>query len=382
MANPNYNMPSYDQWVSGGTYLTGKKLDPKDKNMQGYYDNYKTEVKKLIDSGNLAHAKATVTGHGQKWHEAPKVSSKPNPKPKPKPKPKDPSKPKVTKPKEIKKPDFDDLRKTYSSEGVQYEGPEYQDWRTFDPTPVGIEQLEPLMSEVVINGPRSEVVENRVASLVDTNSPLFRAATGQAMRMMSARGLSNSSMAQEAVMDSILKVAIPIAMADAQTFNKQRMLNQGISNEFCAAQNASYYNQMGTRLAGAINETLQHIAGGYALTQAKIADLTKRYGIDVSSQTQMYGVDVGAQTQRYGIDVGADTQKFLGMLSSDTQKYVADLQFKLGMEGIEVDMAKLHTTIADNPDAAAYVWDIVFGDNVNPNDWYDKWIKSFEGQGG
>lgn len=340
MANPNYNMPSYDQWVSGGTYLTGKKLDPKDKNMQGYYDNYKTEVKKLIDSGNLAHAKATVTGHGQKWHEAPKFSSSSSPKPKPKPKPKPGKTP----------------AKKYPLESVDYEGPPSQDWRNFDPTPVGIEKLEPLMSEVVQFGPRSEVVENRLASLIDTNSPLFRAASGQAMRRMNASGLANSSMAQEAVMDSILKVAVPIAMADAQTFNRQRMLNQGITNEFRAAQNAAFFGQMQTRLSGAINETLQHISGGYALTQTKINDLTKRYGIDVSSMTQKYGIDVGAETQRY----------------------VADLQFQLGMEGIEVDMANILSGVQDNPDAASQLWNMVFGNNMDPTDYFATWVQPFQ----
>lgn len=248
---------------------------------------------------------------------------------------------------------------TPASEAPQtaaYEGPAPQDWRTFDPTPVGIEQLEPLMSEVVTHGPRSEVVENRVASLVDTNSPLFRAASGQAMRRMNASGMANSSMAQEAVMDSILKVAVPIAMADAQTFNRQRMLNQGITNEFRAAQNAAFFGQMQARLSGAINETLQHIAGGYALTQTKINDLTKRYGIDVGAATQIYGIDVGA----------------------DTQKYVADLQFKLGMEGVKVDASKIMSDIQDNPDAAAQIWDMIFGNNMNPTDWYATWVNPFQ----
>ena len=265
-------------------------------------------------------------------------SSSPKPKPKPKPKPgKTPA-------------------KKYPLESVDYEGPPSQDWRNFDPTPVGIEKLEPLMSEVVQFGPRSEVVENRLASLIDTNSPLFRAASGQAMRRMNASGLANSSMAQEAVMDSILKVAVPIAMADAQTFNRQRMLNQGITNEFRAAQNAAFFGQMQTRLSGAINETLQHISGGYALTQTKINDLTKRYGIDVSSMTQKYGIDVGAETQRY----------------------VADLQFQLGMEGIEVDMANILSGVQDNPDAASQLWNMVFGNNMDPTDYFATWVQPFQ----
>ena len=66
--NPNLNMPSYEQWVEGGTYQTGQKLDPGDKNMRGYYENYTNTVKRLIGEGNLAQAKATVETHGHGWN--------------------------------------------------------------------------------------------------------------------------------------------------------------------------------------------------------------------------------------------------------------------------------------------------------------------------
>lgn len=242
-------------------------------------------------------------------------------------------------------------------ESPSYEGPAVPSttWQEYDPTPVGIDVLEPLLSEVVLEGPRSEVVENRIASLVNTNSPLFRAAAGQAMRQAASRGLSNSSMAQEAVMDAVIKVAAPIAMADAETFAKQRMLNQGLQNEFRAANNAAYFEQMGQRLNGAIQETLAHVAGGYALTQTKINDITKRYVADLSS----------------------DTQRFSAMLSADTQRYVADMQFQLGMEGVRVEGASVIASINDNPAAAVATWNTIFGDNMNPADFYNTYVSTY-----
>jgi len=242
-------------------------------------------------------------------------------------------------------------------ESPSYEGPAMPSttWQEYDPTPVGIDVLEPLLSEVVLEGPRSEVVENRIASLVNTNSPLFRAAAGQAMRQAASRGLSNASMAQEAVMDAIIKVAAPIAMADAETFAKQRMLNQGLQNEFRAANNAAYFEQMGQRLNGAIQETLAHVAGGYALTQTKINDITKRYVADLSS----------------------DTQRFSAMLSADTQRYVADMQFQLGMEGVRVEAAEVIASVNDNPAAASATWNTIFGDNMNPADFYNTYVNSY-----
>ncbi len=242
-------------------------------------------------------------------------------------------------------------------ESPSYEGPAMPSttWQEYNPTPVGIDVLEPLLSEVVLEGPRSEVVENRIASLVNTNSPLFRAAAGQAMRQAASRGLSNSSMAQEAVMDAVIKVAAPIAMADAETFAKQRMLNQGLQNEFRAANNAAYFEQMGQRLNGAIQETLAHVAGGYALTQTKINDITKRYVADLS----------------------ADTQRFSAMLSADTQRYVADMQFQLGMEGVRVEAAEVIASVNDNPAAAVATWNTIFGDNMNPADFYNTYVSTY-----
>ena len=244
---------------------------------------------------------------------------------------------------------------------IKYEGPAPSStpWQQYDPTPIGIEKLEPLISEVITSGPRSEVVENRVASLIDTNSPLFRAAASSAQRSMATSGLSNSSMAQEAVMDSIFKIATPIAMADAQTFSKQRMLNQGMTNEFRAAENASFYEQMGQRLDGAIKETLSHIAGGYALTQEKINDVTKRYIADLTSATQI-------KTSQMGMD---------------TNKYMADMDFALGQEGIKLDAAKLLNSIKDNPSAAQQTWNMIFSENVSPAEHYSTWERSWREDG-
>ena len=84
--NANLTFPDYDSWVKDGTYQvdiktkkhsrqdgteghTGvnTKLDPNDKNMPGYYDNYKNAVTEAINAGKTALAKAIVTSHGQTW---------------------------------------------------------------------------------------------------------------------------------------------------------------------------------------------------------------------------------------------------------------------------------------------------------------------------
>ena len=129
----------------------------------------------------------------------------------------------------------------------------------------------PVLDDVVIHGAESEVVQERIKDLINTNSPLFKAATTKALQSMNAVGLANSSLAQEAVMSSILAVAIPIAQADAETFTTQRMANQNASNAFKAQQNAAYYEAFMTRLNGQINETLRRLAEKAANWRAVLA---------------------------------------------------------------------------------------------------------------
>jgi hypothetical protein len=134
-------------------------------------------------------------------------------------------------------------------------------------------QLEqPLLEEIVVLGPKSEVLEERLKNLINTNSPLFKAATTKALQSMNSAGLTNSSIAQEAVMAAILGVAIPIAQQDAQTFLMQRMANQTASNTFKAAQNAAYYEAFQTKLTGQINQTLRQLADRSANWRAILAE--------------------------------------------------------------------------------------------------------------
>jgi len=134
-------------------------------------------------------------------------------------------------------------------------------------------QLEqPLLEEIVVLGPKSEVLEERLKNLINTNSPLFKAATTKALQSMNSAGLTNSSIAQEAVMAAILGVAIPIAQQDAQTFLIQRMANQTASNTFKAAQNAAYYEAFQTKLTGQINQTLRQLADRSANWRAILAE--------------------------------------------------------------------------------------------------------------
>ena len=98
----------------------------------------------------------------------------------------------------------------------------------------------------------------------------------------------------------------------------------------------------------------------------------QRYGIDTDAELKEYGIDM----QKYGIDVGLDKAK-----------YVADLQFELGkmgidvqLQGIKIDAAKVLSTISDNAEASAFIWDMIFGENLPPSEWIDKWKDMWDNQ--
>jgi hypothetical protein len=226
-----------------------------------------------------------------------------------------------------------------AEERPDYEGPEHEGYRDYDPTPVGI-----TLAEVQDD----ELVENRIANMLDKGSPLFRQAAEAMARKFGNRG----PRAQEAMMGEIMKVAGPIAMADALMLERHRAL-----------RNTAFYDQMKTRLAGAIQETLSHIAGGYEIQATLINDITNRWKAQLLADVQTYGIDVGAATKVYATDVGFQSAK-----------YVADIQKFLGMEGIKVKFAEIFANIEDNAEAAAFIWDMVFGDNnLNPSEWIKYW---------
>ena len=220
-----------------------------------------------------------------------------------------------------------------------YEGPEHEGYRDYDPTPVGI-----TLAEVQDD----ELVENRIAAMLDKGSPLFRQAAEAMARKFGNRGPRT----QEAMMGEIMKVAGPIAMADALMLERHKTL-----------RNTAFYDQMKTRLTGAIQETLSHIAGGYEIQATLINDITNRWKAQLAADVTTYGIDVGAATKVYATDVGFQSAK-----------YVADIQKFLGMEGIKVKFAEIFANIEDNAEAAAFIWDMVFGDNnLNPSEWIKFW---------
>jgi len=134
------------------------------------------------------------------------------------------------------------------------------------------EQLQkPMLDEIVADGVNSEILENRLTNLINKNNPLFKAATTKTMQAMAARGLVNSSIAEEAVMNAILSVAMPIAERDANAYMNQRMQNQAYSNEFRAQQNQAYYTSFLQKLQHSMDMAMRQLVERAANWRAVLA---------------------------------------------------------------------------------------------------------------
>jgi hypothetical protein len=101
------------------------------------------------------------------------------------------------------------------------------------------------------------MLSNAVGDLINTNSPLFRSAETRALQEMAKRGIVNSSLARQAVMDAIMNVAMPIASADVQTLQQNLYYNTDWTNKQKTDYNQYVYDSLKMKIQGAIDYTLR-----------------------------------------------------------------------------------------------------------------------------
>lgn len=101
------------------------------------------------------------------------------------------------------------------------------------------------------------MLSNAISGLLNTNSALFRAAETKALQMMAKRGIVNSSLARQSVMDAILAVAMPIAQSEVDTLQKNLYYNTDWSNKQKSDYNQYIYDRLKVKLQGAINYSLR-----------------------------------------------------------------------------------------------------------------------------
>ena len=100
-----------------------------------------------------------------------------------------------------------------------------------------------------VNDPST--MQFQITEMINKNNPMFKAARTKAFQIMNASGTANSTMAEEAVLNAIMDVVMPIAQNDANTYFQMQQANQNATNTFKAQANEAYYNEVTTRLNNA-----------------------------------------------------------------------------------------------------------------------------------
>ena len=106
-------------------------------------------------------------------------------------------------------------------------------------------------------------LSNKLTEIINMDSPLFKAAATKALQAMQKRGIVNSSLANEAVMNAILDVAMPIATAEVQALQQYLYYNTDWTNQQKTDANKYFYERMLTKMKSALDMQLQKMVQSF-----------------------------------------------------------------------------------------------------------------------
>ena len=98
-----------------------------------------------------------------------------------------------------------------------------------------------------------------LSNVLNKNNPLFKQARTRAFQAMAARGIVNSSMAEEAVMSAVMNVAMPIAQRVITDLQEVMKANVNKRNEYKMALNNMYYQELLRRVDAANTWNLERM---------------------------------------------------------------------------------------------------------------------------
>jgi hypothetical protein len=170
-------------------------------------------------------------------------------------------------------------------------------------------------------------LSNKIQELINTNNPLFKAATTRAMQAMAKRGLVNSSLAQGEVMNAIMQVALPIAQAEVKALTENLYYNKDWTNKQKMMANEAAYNKMLTQLQGNLNYTLQQFIEG------------SRYGLQQLIGKQATGMEKLTQQGRVALQTLSGEQRTA--LQTLLGEQGMDLQTLLGQQQLTIQQREI-----------------------------------------
>lgn len=141
----------------------------------------------------------------------------------------------------------------------------------------------------------SKGVAGRVNSLVSSGSPLLETARTKAAQNSAKRGLMNSSIGVQAGEQAVIETATPIANADANLFQQQKLTNQQAQNN-AATQNANNALQVGTQGRSLMEQARQFDASS-GLERDRLNQNQSQFTAQQSQQMELAKLDVSSRKE-------------------------------------------------------------------------------------
>ena len=150
-------------------------------------------------------------------------------------------------------------------------------------------QTGTITSDATVKG-QLESLQNEVSTALASGNPMpvwARGAAKATEAAMAARGMSQSSMAAEALAEGIMNAAVPIASADAATY-KQMIFQNLSNNQQAAITNAQAYLQMDmANLSNNLQTSLANLQSRQSFLLSDQAAANAAFQFNATSQNQV-----------------------------------------------------------------------------------------------
>jgi hypothetical protein len=220
--------------------------------------------------------------------------------------------------------------------------------------PMNLPDINPQTGQVQQTGATAGTVQGQLSNILTNGSPLLEAARARAIQAANARGLQNSSMAAQAGEEALVNTALPIAQADANTFQNQNLVNQNIVNQFLSQKQGAQLNLQAAyqafkqnNYAFDKNAQLQtYISDSNISNQQKIAALQgaiSQANVATQLQGQLTATGMTLSSQQAMTLAGFTQQNAMALLQSGTTNLNNYANLITNIEGSQLEpQAKLN----------------------------------------
>ena len=174
---------------------------------------------------------------------------------------------------------------------------------------IDLSQVDAVGGPVIRDVQENELVAGQLDKLLASENPIMQRARARAAETANERGLINSSFAAQAGEAAVIDAAMPIATADAGTYGRQAMANQGYENQALSEKRQGVIQaqlaQKGYQYQKSLNSQQNKFADYMATKQmAHQKELTT---MDLASREKVAGMQLAGAMAAAGATVSAAT---------------------------------------------------------------------------